>query len=113
VKVTVNRAADLVLRAIVHTGRIHGRMIERTVDPADAREDGVDGALAWESLGGEATVGLALATEFLGDASAEVMPVDWGLESDIATEVRLRARPERSYRLRASRASCRPSSTAT
>ena len=101
VAVRVNRTCDLVLRAIVHTGRIHGRMIQRTVDPADAREDGIAGALAWESLGGEATVGAALATEFLGDSSAEARPVDWGLESDIATEVRLRARPERSYRLRA------------
>jgi trehalose/maltose hydrolase-like predicted phosphorylase len=100
VAVEVDAACDLALRAIIDISKIHGRLARRTVvtpgRPNDAKSDG---SLAWEGLGGKSSVGLALWTELLGDAQVERKVLDWGLDSGIATEYRLRARPGRRYRL--------------
>jgi trehalose/maltose hydrolase-like predicted phosphorylase len=100
VTVEVESECELAVRAVVDLSKIHGRVVERSLDPPGMPGKGGDGALAWESLGGRSRIGIAYATEFAGDAEAEPKPLDWGLESALATEVRLRAKPGVAYRLR-------------
>ena len=100
VSLEVDRAADVEMRAIVDTSKIHGRMITRHTRTPGKDPDVVDGSLEWESLGARSTVGIAYSTEFLGDAEAERRVVAWGVESDLATDYVFRARAGRRYRLR-------------
>ena len=98
--VNVDRDADLTLRAIVDISQVLGRIGRRTVGTPGRRTEMPDGSLAWESVGGLARCGVAYVTEFLGDEDATSEAVDWGLESALVTEVRLRARAGRSYAFR-------------
>ena len=101
VAVEVDAACDVVLRAIVDINHIPGRLARRTiVTPGRPDDTRCDGSLAWETLGGLARCGVALWTELRGDRDVERHVLDWGLDSEIATEYRLRARPGRRYRLR-------------
>jgi trehalose/maltose hydrolase-like predicted phosphorylase len=100
VSVEVTAAADVELRAQVDCSRIHGRMATRHTKAPGKETEAIDGSLEWESLGGRSTVGIAYATEFLGDSDAERRVAPWGIESDLATDYAFRARTGRRYRLR-------------
>ena len=100
ITIQVNTAAEVELRALVDTRRIHGRMITRHTTTPGSEPDVVDGSLEWESLGGRASVGVAYVTEFLGDEDAQRRVASWGIESDLATDYVFRARAGRRYRLR-------------
>jgi trehalose/maltose hydrolase-like predicted phosphorylase len=100
VVVEVDRPVDLELRALVDTTRILGRKVSRHVKTPGRDPDAVDGSFEWESLGASSSIGVAYITELLGDADAKRTVVDWGLETDLATDYAMRARPGRKYRLR-------------
>ena len=100
VAVEVDRDAELTLRAIVDISQVPGRVGRRTVGTPGRHTETPDGSLAWESVGGLARCGVAYVTEFLGDPDATPQTLDWGLESGLVTEVKLKARARRSYALR-------------
>jgi trehalose/maltose hydrolase-like predicted phosphorylase len=101
VAVEVDTACDLTLRALVDVSRVPGRLTRRTIVTPGRPDDTIaDGSIAWQSLGGFSTCGIGVWSELLGDREAERHVLDWGLESTIATEYRLRARQGRRYRLR-------------
>lgn len=100
VAVEVDRAADLEIRALVDTTKIHGRMISRHTRTPGKDPDVVDGSLEWEALGGRSSLGVAYVTELLGEPEAERKIASWGIESDLATDYVFRARTGRRYRLR-------------
>ena len=100
VSVEVDTPCDLVLRAMVDVSKLHGRAVDRHMDPPGRDEEAVDGSMAWESLGGKARCGIAHVTEFVGDADATKTRPDWGRESSLAVDYKVQARPGRTYRLR-------------
>jgi trehalose/maltose hydrolase-like predicted phosphorylase len=99
VTVRVDRACKLVLRAIIDPADVHGRMTERLTEIPGEEDALVDGAMAWESLGGLTRCGIAYATELVGEP-AEEEPRDGGRESPLVAGYRVDARPGRPYRLR-------------
>jgi protein-glucosylgalactosylhydroxylysine glucosidase len=96
----VNTECSLTLRPLIDVSKVHGRVARRTVGTPGRDEVSADGSMAWESLGGQSRCGVAYVTELLGDAEAERKVLNWGLESALATEYRIQARPGRKYRLR-------------
>jgi protein-glucosylgalactosylhydroxylysine glucosidase len=100
VSVEVSSPCKLVLRAMVDVSKLHGRSLNRHMDPPGRDEGAIDGSMEWESLGGKARCGIAHITEFVGDPDMEKARPDWGRESSLATDYSVDARPGRSYRLR-------------
>ena len=98
--VRVDSACDLAIRALVDPDGIQGEMEEKHLDPPGRKEEAADGSLRWVSLGGKARCGIAYATEFLGDTDVEKIRQDWGEQSALATDYRVRARTGKVYRLR-------------
>jgi trehalose/maltose hydrolase-like predicted phosphorylase len=99
ISIRVSTACELAIRSIVDISQILGRMWRRDLFPPGKEADGPDGSMAWESLSGESRCGIAYITTFRGDANVKREVLDWGLETSLATEYKLRARPERTYRL--------------
>jgi trehalose/maltose hydrolase-like predicted phosphorylase len=100
VAVEVSAPCELQMRALVDINDVHGRVARRDLEPPGRDGDLIDGSLSWLSLGDLSRCGVAYVTEFRGDAAAEKRQADWGLESSLATDYRLRAEPGRRYRLR-------------
>ena len=100
ITVEVDQACDLELRARVDSSRLHGRMVTRHTKTPGKDPDVVDGSMEWQALGGRSSLGVAYITEFLGDENAQRKIATWGIESDLATDYVVRARPGRRYRLR-------------
>lgn len=100
VAVEVDQACDLEIRALVDSSRLHGRMVTRHTRTPGKDPDVVDGSMEWQALGGRSNIGIAYVTEFLGDERAQRKVATWGIESDLATDYILRARPGRRYRMR-------------
>jgi hypothetical protein len=100
VTIRVDSPCDLTIRALVDPDGIQGEMEERHLDPPGRDEEAADGSMRWTSLGGRARCGIAYVTEFLGDADAQKVRQEWGDQSALATDYRLRARTGRAYRLR-------------
>ena len=100
-RIEVDAAASLDVRAMVDISKVHGRVHRRTLS-APGREEDVrnDGSLSWESLGGRSRCGISFVTEALGAPEPERRQLDWGAESALATEYSFEARPGRTYRLR-------------
>lgn len=99
VAVEVDTPCELVIRALVDVSKVHGRLTSKEVgSPAD--EVAADGSLAWESLGARSSCGIAYVTELKGAPDVRREPRDWGLESPLATDYSVAARPGRTYRLR-------------
>ena len=100
-RIEVDAAASLDVRAMVDISKVHGRVHRRTLS-APGREEDVrnDGSLSWESLGGRSRCGISFVTEALGAPEPERRQLDWGAESALATEYAFEARPGRTYRLR-------------
>ena len=101
VRIEVDAAASLQVRAMVDISKVHGKVHRRSLAAAGRKEDVAnDGALAWESLGGRSRLGISFVTEALGSPEPERRQLDWGMESALATEYTFEARPGRTYRLR-------------
>ncbi|MFL5775833.1 MAG: glycoside hydrolase family 65 protein [Chloroflexota bacterium] len=100
VAIEVDQDCDLAVRAIVDISGVQGRVARRTLKSPGKPDTTIDGSIAWESLGGKCKCGIAYATEFLGDGEVEPRQLDWGLENGLGSEVNLRARSGRRYRLR-------------
>ena len=100
VAVEVDQACDLEIRALVDSSHVHGRMVTRHTKTPGKDPDVVDGSMEWESTGRRSSLGIAYVTEFLGDEDAQRRVATWGIESDLATDYVLRARPGRRYRMR-------------
>ena len=100
ITVQVDTAVELSIRAMVDISRLPGRVARRTPGAPGRHTEKPDGSLAWESLGGMSRCGVAYVTEFLGDEEAEPQILNWGIESSLATQVTMHARPGKHYRLR-------------
>ena len=101
VRVQVDAAARLTLRAIVDPTQVPGRLARRSLSAPGREEDvACDGAIAWESLGGRSRCGVSLVTEALGAPEPEPRLLDWGEDSGLAKEYRFEARAGATYRLR-------------
>ena len=75
--VTVSEGADVVLRPLIDCSRIAGTLLRRTIREQDSPPStGWDGALCWETNGGLASCGVAIATELVGASRAERSPVE-------------------------------------
>lgn len=100
VSVEVDGPCDMTLRAIVDVRRVPGRVVRRHLEWSGQDMPAIDGSLAWEAPGGLTQVGFAPWSELVGDPGAERAIQDWGRESSLATDYRIRANRGRTYRLR-------------
>jgi trehalose/maltose hydrolase-like predicted phosphorylase len=100
IAIEVDAICSLTVRGMVDTSKVVGRMQARHVQVPGDKEHLVDGSMEWEAVGRTSTVGIAYATEFVGEPDVEREPQDWGIETSLATDYRLRARPGKTYRLR-------------
>ncbi|HEX5013498.1 MAG TPA: hypothetical protein VFV72_04990 [Candidatus Limnocylindrales bacterium] len=98
--ISVDAACELALRAIVDISEVLGRVARRTLESPGKPDTTIDGSISWEPVGAKSHCGVAYATEFVGDDDVKPQKLDWGLESGLATEFRIKARPGRSYRVR-------------
>lgn len=71
VRITVDAACDLALRATVETAGVRGRVVRRRTDTPGEPEPVCDGSLLWETEGGLSRCGYALVTELLGAGPVE------------------------------------------
>ena len=92
ITVRADRPCDLTLRAKVDPDGIHGEMDEKHLETPGRGEAETDGSMLWSSFGGKARCGIAYVTEFIGDADAEKVRQDWGAQTALATDYRVRAR---------------------
>jgi trehalose/maltose hydrolase-like predicted phosphorylase len=101
ITVDVDHECDLVLRSQVDITKVRGRVTRRTLEtPGRPEQPMGDGALAWESLGGESKVGVAYVSELAGDRAGRRQVLDWGVEESLATDYTMKASPAGTYRLR-------------
>jgi hypothetical protein len=100
VQVEVDQACDIVFRSVVDPAGVHGRWLRRNIGTPGQAEAVVDGSLLWEALGGLSTCGVAYVSELVGAENAKRSRDEWGEQSPLATEYRLRARRGQHYRLR-------------
>jgi trehalose/maltose hydrolase-like predicted phosphorylase len=98
--VTVDGPADLTLRAIVDPGGIPGRYLRRQVETPGEPQASVDGSLLWETLGAMSRIGVAYDTEFVGSGDVTPGRAEWGEQSPLASDYRVRARSGRRYGVR-------------
>lgn len=100
VRITVDAACDLALRATVETAGVRGRVVRRRTDTPGEPEPVCDGSLLWETEGGLSRCGYALVTELLGAGPVEPSRNRWDRTGPLTSEYRVRARAGRPVRLR-------------
>jgi len=99
IRVEVDRACSLSLRATIDAAGIGGRPLSHSRQTPGEPVPAIDGSLFWESPGGFATCGAALVTELLGAAEQE--PSRPPLSGNqLTSEYSVRARANRPLRLR-------------
>jgi trehalose/maltose hydrolase-like predicted phosphorylase len=98
VRVSVDRACDLVLKAGIDPTGVPGRMLARRTHSQAPKEVTSDGSLRWESNGGIAECGAAYATELVGTEAGRSFDEDD--YAALETSYAFRARAGRTYRLR-------------
>ena len=99
IAVTVDKACDLQLSAIVETARLRGTVERRLTGTPGEAEPVNDGSLLWETEGGMSRCGIALDTEFLGgDADRRIL--EWDASGPLETSYSLKAVKGRKVRLR-------------
>lgn len=97
-RLTVDRACDVVIRAGIDPTGVPGKMVSRLTRNTSSGQASADGSLRWESHGGLATCGSAYVTELAGaDATAGYDEDD---HAALRTSYAFRARAGRTYRLR-------------
>lgn len=99
IRIEVNGACELGLRASLDARGCEGRPLRHARDTPGESQAAIDGALLWESAGAQSTCGLALTTELLGagEGEAERPPLR---DHQLTSIYRLRARAGRAVRLR-------------
>lgn len=100
VTIRTSEAATVTLRAGVDPGGIAGRWVRRETATPGEPEPAVDGSLAWETLGELTTVGIAYATELVGNDDAELARQEWGEHAPLASDYRFETRAAEPVRLR-------------
>ncbi|MFC7379240.1 hypothetical protein [Brevundimonas sp. GCM10030266] len=101
VRIEVDAACDLAVRAMVETAGVRGRVARRRTDTPGEPEPVCDGALLWETDGGLSQCGYAVATELLGeDAPGAPTRTRWDHAGPLVSEFKVRARAGRPIRLR-------------
>jgi Glycosyl hydrolase family 65 central catalytic domain len=97
--VTVDRTAEIALRAVLSPGALPGRIVARSQGIPGEDDVVVDGTMRWQPYGELSVAGIAYTTELLGGTGVarvlgdrHVGPVD--------STYRFEARPGSSYRLR-------------
>jgi trehalose/maltose hydrolase-like predicted phosphorylase len=99
VRVEVDRACALSLRATIDAAGIGGQPLYHSRQTPGEPEPAIDGSLLWESSGGFATCGVALASELLG--AGEQSPGRPPLGGNkLISEYSIRARANHPIRLR-------------
>jgi trehalose/maltose hydrolase-like predicted phosphorylase len=99
VSVTLDGPADLMISAGLDATGVPGVGDHHAQPQAQGPNEGVDGRLRWHSGGDLATLGLAYATTFAGDAGAQRTTATRDDRGRFSTTYALRARRERRYRL--------------
>jgi trehalose/maltose hydrolase-like predicted phosphorylase len=98
IRVRVDRACDVVMKAGIDPTGVPGRMVSRRTHSQAPKEVSTDGSLRWESNGGISECGAAYATELVG---AEAEPTfDEDDHAALETSFAFRAHAGRTYRLR-------------
>lgn len=101
IRIEVDAACDLTLRAIVETAGVRGRVARRVMDTPGEPEGVCDGSLLWETDGALSHCGYALVTELLGEgAPADPTRALWDHSGPLVSEYKVRARAGRPIRLR-------------
>jgi protein-glucosylgalactosylhydroxylysine glucosidase len=100
VRIYVDQACDLMLRAKIDPAGIAGRWQKRTTRLPGSDTSVIDGSLCWEMAGGLSSCGIAYSTEFLGSDDAQRSLNEWGEQLPLATTYSLRAWPGHTYLLR-------------
>ncbi len=101
VRIEVDGACDLTVRAVVETAGLRGRVIGRRVDTPGEPEPVCDGFLLWETEGGLSRCGYAVANELLGEGAPEApTTTPWDQSGPLVSGYSLRARAGRPVRLR-------------
>ena len=99
VDVEVDGESELTLRAAVDPTGIPGRMLERTIETPGSDRQIVDGALYWESLGGNSTCGVAYVTRLLGANHVRPAYARWREQGPLTTTYSFHAETGKRYRL--------------
>lgn len=100
VRITVDAECRLTLQAGIDPDGIPGTYQRRLTRTPNTDKDVVDGALAWEFLGGLSTCGMAYCTTFTGTDAVERTVDEWKSDSPLATRYQFDAHPGQQYRLR-------------
>lgn len=95
-RVSVTAPCTLTLRAAIDPDGVPGRCLTR--DMLGVKWYVAEGSLHWESVGGLGTCGLAMVTEFPGEARKDDHA--WGHANAIMTDYTVEAEPGREYLLR-------------
>ena len=100
VTIRTSEPAAVTLRAAVSPDGVPGEWLRReTATPGEPKPE-VDGSLLWGTLGNLSQVGIAYATELVGNAQADLVRQEWGEETPLASDYRFRTRSGRAVRLR-------------
>jgi protein-glucosylgalactosylhydroxylysine glucosidase len=99
VTVRLDSAGDLAVSGGIDPADVPGFAESQAQPQRQGPNEGVDGRLLWHSSGDIATLGIAYATTFAGDASAERAADTSDERGWFSTSYRLRARADRRYRL--------------
>jgi hypothetical protein len=100
IRVTVDRAADVVISLGLDPTEVEGRADYLERPSGKVTPDAPDGLLVWHSHGDVSTCGLAYRTELLGTADAERATTREDERGMVATTWTFRARADRAYRAR-------------
>ncbi|RZJ98486.1 MAG: glycoside hydrolase family 65 protein [Brevundimonas sp.] len=101
VRIEVDGACDLGLRAVVETAGLRGRVVRRRMDTPGEPEPACDGSLLWETDGALSQCGYALVTELLGEGAPDAPTRTlWDRSGPLVSAYAVRARAGRPVRLR-------------
>jgi trehalose/maltose hydrolase-like predicted phosphorylase len=99
IRIEVDAACSLGMRAIVDAGGADGRALRQTRSTPGESEPAVDGAMLWESAGALSTCGVAFVTELLGAGQQEPSRPPLR-DHQLVSEYQFRGRAGRPVRLR-------------
>jgi trehalose/maltose hydrolase-like predicted phosphorylase len=96
-RITVDRACDLAISAMVDHRGIDGSLVKREVTVPGAEQVVIDGTLLWQTHGGLSRCGVAYVTNLFTTEDVEVRRNTQSETAPVTTTYRLRARAGRRY----------------